>query len=598
MLSSSLSIMLGRAASSPIHMYLWLAKWGGTPQNFKIATDGTCTPDSSKGNALPLSAITQSTLQFDSSVNIEGGRIYLSTSSTQITKSGVPATASFYFDFIEFALEPGKTTSKLVIDTTRVDQFGFPITMQLNPKDADFPDGLGTISNLKRDDVISKFKSAMTGSYAPFLDCVFPDPNNASDTLRLLNPKDVIVDQLTAQNLDCTIATSGKAGAWQATLTITGPKDPNPPHNAPTNGGLKVGWLVSGPLIPAGATVSQLPGSPTGSTVVLESTAQTNPYTASTTSQSIYFLPPVTTKLGNYYDDAIDQLFNYAKTNTLQVEQNDKGTDVVFMGKTIEIQNIPDIDGGSSTYTVLQFSGNGQKFNIYYPFFTTNSVESKQTPNGKPVPPPPSWWTADKGLKFYEPATCMVFSCDGVFADNVQQSTYAPSKPNSTILGGIENVVVSSLIRGHSTTWVYKNGSITPSNPSGSKSATVDLKSGEDTSGVTKEMYMFSYRIASAPMVPQNLPSQPVSKFDVTSDMTIMPTPTDLLSFAQFYPPNGTWSAFSCFFTNNMGQDITIDGRSYAFPYSDQGGFSSTITSLWQSGSTPAVATITLGAWS
>jgi hypothetical protein len=538
-------------------------------------------------------------IQVDSSVDISKARIYLSNSPNAVTNPNnkiagpTASTAQFYYDFVEFTLshDPATHVPNLNVDLTQVDQLGFPLTLQVEPNDPNFPNGSGIMPTLDRATLISEFRAMATGKLAPFQDCIFTDPNDHDTIYRLLNPSDVISSQLHAVNLDGWIpGSSGMPGNWQAQFVITGPG--NPP---PNNSGLAVGMIVSGPLIPAGTTISKLPGPPIDNTVLITSTSTqtTSPFTPTSDTVGLFFYNPLKTALSTYFDDAIDYFFKFYlfHIDTLRVEQNSGGKDVVYTGNVTEIMGIPDINGGTSIYTVLQFSGNGEIYNLYYPFFTTNSPAKKLTPYGRPVPPPPAWW--NQGLNSQEPPSQMVFGADGVFADNTQQHKYAPNQPDSAIQGAIENVIVTALARGHATTWRYRTGTIQASSPP-NQQAMVQLVSGEDCSNLNNQMYMYSFRIANVPMRP-NFPCDNKASFRVTSPVPIPPTtdPPDLLSFAQFYPPGGTWSAFANFFHNGAGYNITIDGRAYALPFDDQGGFSSDLNSL-----NPQSVAITLGPWS
>jgi hypothetical protein len=548
-------------------------------------------------------AATNGTIKIDASAVVNSARIYLGNSPNVVTltPSGVVSgptagTATFIYDFVEFAMnvQPGI----LNIDTTQVDQLGIPLTLQVTPNDPNFPAGSGVLPNLDRQTLIANYQAMATGPLAAFADSVVTNPSDPSQVLRLLNPKDVILSQINATGLNGTIATGGVPGAWTATFTITGPG-----ATPPTNGGLAVGMNASGPLLPAGTTIASLPGSPAGNTVVFtsSSTVDTNPFLPTTTPVELFFFSPPATKLATFFDQALDDFFNFYKDNpgTLKVEQNLGGTNTVFTGSVVELPGIPNFDGGTSTYTVLQFTGGGQTFNIYYPFFTTNSVATKTTPFGAIVPPPPSWWAPAQGLKYFEPPSAMVFGADGVFADNTQQATSAPGNPNATLLGALENVVVTALARGTATALQYREGTIVqapPVNGQFARTATVNLSSGT-TAGLTSTMYMASFQIANVPMSPVIPGGSPTSTFTVTSPLPIPPTAGDLLTFSQFYPDGGTWSAFAAFLHNNAGYSVMIDGRAYALPFDDQGGFSSDLNAA-TSPTAPAAVTITMGAWS
>ncbi|MBI3196916.1 MAG: hypothetical protein HYZ40_05285 [Rhodospirillales bacterium] len=543
----------------------------------------------------PVTLADLSTIKIDSSLSILSARIYLGSSPNTVTAPGnnisgpTAGTAQFYYDFFEFALTPG-SPNNLNVDTTQVDQLGLPMKLQVLPADPDFPDGSGIVATLDRQTLFGNFQTMAGGNLRPFADCVF---GAGTPPYRLLNPSDVVDAQLNAMLLQGTIAPGGgSSGNWLATFTITGPGQP-----PPTNGGLHAGMLVSGPRIPAGATVQSIPGFPTGYAVTMASTspAATNPFVPSQGAVSVYFLKPVATRLGTYFDHAIYFFFNYYKQpqNLLKVEQHNGSGDYVYTGNVVEIHGVPAIDGNSYTYTVLQFTGGANEtYNIFYPFFTTNALVGATTPFDKPVPPPPVWWL--QGMKIFEPPSAMVFGADGVFADSAQQKGHYPGL-NAAVLGGIENVVVTALARGCATTLKYKYGSLDPI--LNHRKANVTLQSGEDTAGLVSGSYMFSFQIAQVPMV-ANIPGgAPITSFYVTSPRKIEPTVTDLLTFSEFYPAGGTWSAFANYLHNGAGTIVTIDGRAYALPYDDQGGFSTDLNSGWFSGQTPAAVTVTLGPW-
>lgn len=570
------------------------------------ASTGIATPMTTKG-VLPAIPFTMADLKnaggyikIDSSTQIDSARIYISSSATAVTDtnsviSGPTAgTAQFYYDFIEFALTgpQGSAPNNLNIDTTQVDQLGIPLTLQVTPNDPNFQSGSGVIATLSRSSIFADFKKMAVGVLAPFADCIYPSGGANNGSYRLLNPSDVIGAQVFAMILEGIITTSGTSGQWQATFTITGPGS-----TPPTNAGLTVGTKVSGPTMPADAVISSLPsgaGSGPGQAVVISSSNTANPFKATTTPIDLYFVNPIKTKLATYFDSTIDDFFDYYKAHPsqLQIEQNNNG-DKVYTGSVSEISNIPDINGGKSTYTVLQFVNGSEEYNIYYPFFTTNSNGGKQTPFGKDVPPPPSWWTPSQGLMFYAPPSLMVFGASGVFADSTKQ----PLNTGCTeaVLGALENVVVTAIVRGYSMQWLFKYGAITPSN-SNPRSATVQLTSPNDTSGLIDKSYMSSFRIANIPMTIDIPSGNPLTSFTVESPLDILPTPSDLLSFAQFYPKGGVWSAFANFLHNSAGYNIMIDGRAYALPYDDQGGFSSDLNAS-TSVANPASVTVTMGSW-
>lgn len=567
---------------------------------------GVATPVAELGTLAPLFTLADlkkagGTIRLDAAVQVPSARLYFSNSPDAVTApnnkiSGpTAATADFFYDFVEVTLSCTATNApkhappdNLNVDITQVDQLGIPFTVQVTPHDPNFGAGSGIVPTLDRQTLVSQYKAMAAGPLAPFADCVYPEGSDAATPYRLLNPNDLINGQLQAASLQGTLAVSGVPGAWQATFSITGPGSP-----PPTNGGLSVGMPVSGPMMPAGAIVGSLPGAPAGNSVVITSTssAAANPFTASTSPVELFFLPPPGTALATYFDAAIDNFFAWCKKNPglPQVEQNNNGNHV-YSGNLVQVGGIIDINGNSNTYTVLQFTGgNSEAYNLYYPFFSTNSPAGKTTPFGADVPPPPAWWTPLKGLTFYEPPSMMVFGCSGVFADNTQQPLTAPN--SSAVLGAIENVIVTALARGYATTWKFLQGGIVPGNPA--TTATVNLAGEATMAGLVDQMDMASFQIANIPMTVSLPAGAPVSSFSVSSPLDILPTTPDLLTFSQFYPGGGTWNAFASFLHNPA---VSIGGRAYGFPYDDQGGFSSDLNAA-TSVASPASVLVTLGPW-
>lgn len=98
-------------------------------------------------------------------------------------------------------------------------------------------------------------------------------------------------------------------------------------------------------------------------------------------------------------------------------------------------------DGNTNVVLRLQTAGSAVNYDIYYPFFTTNSSLSTPVFGAQPVP------------SFFDPAHAtelpsrMVFACDGVFADNGRQAA-ASKDIDSAVLGDLENSISAALHRG------------------------------------------------------------------------------------------------------------------------------------------------------
>ncbi|MEM9024592.1 MAG: hypothetical protein AAGB22_12675, partial [Bacteroidota bacterium] len=83
----------------------------------------------------------------------------------------------------------------------------------------------------------------------------------------------------------------------------------------------------------------------------------------------------------------------------------------------------------------------------------------------------------------------------------------------------------------------------------------------------------------------------------IQSPIPLQPFNAGLLNFGRFYPmqegtPEGSWNAYAYYFHNGVnGQDVpTIDGRGYAFPFDDNGGYSSDLDVDFQSGEAVTVS--------
>ncbi len=120
------------------------------------------------------------------------------------------------------------------------------------------------------------------------------------------------------------------------------------------------------------------------------------------------------TNLSTYYDANIAQIFTVGNTKT--------GVTSVYAGTTYTFNAEVVSENGYTIYRFTDVNDVARKFDIYSPLT------------------PPSWVANPFG------ATQMVFANNGVFADNVQQ--YPTDVEKSTILGNLENQLVSAMSRG------------------------------------------------------------------------------------------------------------------------------------------------------
>lgn len=610
----------------------------------------------------------------DSTQQLTSGRLYFSDSATAVQISGTNSIngpspdTNFNFDFVEFTLNAG---SAINLDTTQIDQFGMPITVQVNPADTSFPNGTGTILEMSRAGIIKNFKTfTKNASFKAYADCA---PAVTSGTPypvdRLLGPQHVLDNQMPQTQLEGTIsnASVNKTQPWTAQFNVSGN----------WAGGATVlvanalqGNMAAGAGIPAGATVV----SNTSDTVQLTSYIAPFSDTSNTLSLAFY-TAPTGSSLHSVFDAAIFELFDYYKKNTLYLAANGTNSGMeIYSGQVITDFTLPsgltDINGNADTeYIVFQFTGTGYRYNaanntltalpalpagqtnvyqVFYPYFSTNMFMPVLGTN--PVPPPvwwkPGWGAAipvsDGGplgnLNFISPASQMVFACNGVFADNAYQA-YAYSSSTSTqlqdetVLGNIQNQLVTMLNRGINPGALLKSNLyqkigyvaasdinpnnlgnnyatlhiLDPNNPAQPYTFTGNL--GNTTAGIEVGMQMTTLANFSQPFYVHSIVD--TTTIIIYSPIAFNPTTgtgafnTGILSFGFFYPfgkdnaPIGNWNAYAYYFHNgDLGKHIpTIDGRGYAFPFDDNGGYSSDLQVNFTTGTPAVTVDITLNPW-
>lgn len=336
------------------------------------------------------------------------------------------------YDFVEFTERSAPNDGVLFINTTQVDQVGIPFVMQTTPIDAAKSNGVG----------VKVSRPQMFADYASYINAQFGTatgvPALASKAFqalttpnRLLNPSDALSNPpnpAAIQPLNgyfdgalaaffSKYAAAGKTfllqrdGFYFSGKTITNYSPPaySTPAtnngselliaavgNAPTPLSFAKGETVSGPGVPAGATIS---GISVDSSHVTHLTLSKT-ITAQTGTPSYSFQVP-------------------NKYVVLQLEQTD------------------------SSWTPIT---GGQKYAIYAPFFNLGSGGSY--PKGfivsGPLPPPPPWLApASSGA--------MVFGNLGVFADGSVQAAngqISGSGASAQTLLDIENTIVSAFNRG------------------------------------------------------------------------------------------------------------------------------------------------------
>ncbi len=396
------------------------------------------------------------------------------------------ATTDFVFDWVEFTYNQSNT---LYINTTMVDQFGFPIQLQLSPAVVTTPNGAGV--QIAREDVMSQFTTWCNNNNTDFLFCI-QDAFGKTSSLRIQSPGDALNNNLVAGVVANTFGgppnalangvyyygvsalnSSGAEGAIQPQLAIAtitegqsvevswSPNSLQPADTASYNvyRGTAAAGVVSWVLL-GNVTAASL-GSNGGSFADTGNTGSA--------------VTPHTTGLANFFDGEITSFFTNYLTNTLTLTATDglnpgNGYVYTFSGKTATNASNQITSLALTLSSVVDSSGNtvatppvpvGTAFPVYYPFFNTNTFNS-----ANPAPPAP--FTAGTEAYPYSniPPSIMVFAAEGCFADNGWQtqqiinsgSTAINTTAYSDLLGSLENQIVAAITRG------IANTSIAPQN--------------------------------------------------------------------------------------------------------------------------------------
>jgi len=247
-------------------------------------------------DGMPLSTLTNNftqnaTLTFNLSDTVYNGtRIYL---ANRANLAAQPAAGfeGWYYDFIEGAF----SNSLVFVDTSQVDQFGFPMTLNLSLNATNGSVRSGSSPGLTRQDVIQGYAAAFQGQAGYDLAIV---PTNgtgssSSPTYRVLAPNDLL-NAMTA-------GAAQQSSNWTYSIVPgTGPI-PGPAGsytnwawlNLSTTDGTSIngtaypnGSPVTGPFIPAGTVIAEANTSPTA-TVFKIATYDGRPFTNRSGSQSI-----------------------------------------------------------------------------------------------------------------------------------------------------------------------------------------------------------------------------------------------------------------------------------------------------------------------
>lgn len=180
---------------------------------------------------LPTSSAGVYEFYISSALNITGGRVWFTTSSTALTQGtkGIvqpTALADYVFDFVELALTAPTTTpagatisGNANIDTTQVDALGIPITVYINPVEngntfpppttvdvstLNYPNVIGIAPWQALNEIISGFTTGIKGTvYEPFNACAW---SGTGGVQRLVAPFHLI-DNYSSGTAPSTLAT-------------------------------------------------------------------------------------------------------------------------------------------------------------------------------------------------------------------------------------------------------------------------------------------------------------------------------------------------------------------------------------------------------
>ena len=338
--------------------------------------------------------------------------------------------------------------------------------------------------------------------------------------------------------------------------------------------------------------------------------------------------------LSEYYTQELLDFFSYyTAPNSFSIERNG----ALWVGNTVSYTPSASWNETGATYTVLQLTAQndvgtkikaGDVINIYQPIFSSNT---RYVPGN--APPMPNWMVAAASAQ--ETPAQMVFGCDAAFASDQHDPDVADNTDLATALAAIENSIVSAFNRGIAT-----QHDIPPDNwasfPQVLDYPTVATNSQSQVTSTTT----YYYAVTAVNVYGETTPSMSVAAtlnageaatlnwangteaapatgykiYRGTSpyDLKLLDTISDgqQTSYTDLggatvgsAPPNqyfalGTQSNWyaAVVQTNSLvdpENGVSINGLSYGFPYSDQGGTSTNI--LFPPGDIPETITVNLG---
>lgn len=288
--------------------------------------------------------------------------------------------------------------------------------------------------------------------------------------------------------------------------------------------------------------------------------------------------PP--TSLATFLDHAIYKFFEYYMTNTLTLQ--DPVSLIQYNG------TVTTITEGAANYNVLQFTSTPatETYNVYFPYFTTNCSGFPDTldPNVT-LEAPPSWWTGN--LPTTMPATAMVLACAGTFSD----SKYQPNIQNSTLLGNLENQVVSILTRGLSpviNNFISFSTQFSAAQIQYNQVSITDLP--KNTLFSTNMSIVKQISAQPTTIVSSNVAGNDTVQIIITDPVgQLLPVPECLFLCGNFYPDTETSAGFSNIYSNYLHNGLSgcvaplLNNIGYGYAFDDQGGYSNDVTATYDS---------------
>ncbi|MBN9299857.1 MAG: IPT/TIG domain-containing protein [Filimonas sp.] len=341
------------------------------------------------------------------------------------------------YDFFEFTYLPVVGIATLTINTSAIDQFGLPI--QLNVLGGTVEPGPEVGIELSRQDVISQYATFTQGT--AYTELVYPSAT-ADPVVRILSPANQLAENpiqgLAVSNNTSADGTLNAATTYSYAVTavVNGTEINAPAQLAQTtpsaSGSVFIAW-ASAPGSTSYNVYRGVPGS-TAITWYLASSAQPgNTYTDNGPETSGTAKTPAFDPLGNYFDDAILALFTTTNSIVLTVTDGSlpaNGLQYTFTGSAKTVPGWVGEATGALNNQVIEFVCTGisnnpdnitpliplnAHFYVFSPFFNTNT----QNPSN----PSPPQWSGEPMLFANLFPTAMALGADGIFADNIQQST-------------------------------------------------------------------------------------------------------------------------------------------------------------------------------